>query len=495
MTPRAGRRRAALLSISSLALAATLVPAQTSSAGDATPNAVQRWNDVAARAAIASCLSPGNDPLHESRMYALASLAAHDALNAVDRRYATYASRPSGGAGADPDAAVAAASRTALAGRARRPAPRVRRMPCRRPWRSSRTRTPTSWPPCPTGRPRTAASPWAPRLPQAVLATRVDDGVGHADHRRRERLRAGHRARRSGGSPPTGRSPSPPGGARCARSPCAATRPGTSTAPYPLRSRAYARDLATVKRLGGDGITTPSARTPDQTQAARFWIESSPLQWNRIARSVAVDRHLDSWQSARLFSLLDMALADGYVASFAVKYENPFWRPVTAIREADTDGNRRTTADPTWTPLDTTPPIPDHDSAHAVQGGAAAAVLARALGTDRVSFETLQPDPARGPAVRRHLARAAWVRELLAGRAGERRLPGVGRLPLPARLAHRAGARPPDRHARGERPPCGSLSPLRHRGHRPRWRRRAPGGQVSEPGPVPRPCPGRRRRA
>ena len=158
--------------------------------------------------------------------------------------------------------------------------------------------------------------------------------------------------------------------------------------PYPLRSRAYARDLATVKRLGGDGITTPSARTPDQTQAARFWIESSPLQWNRIARSVAVDRHLDSWQSARLFSLLDMALADGYVASFAVKYATPFWRPVTAIREAATDGNRRTTADPTWTPLDTTPPIPDHDSAHAVQGGAAAAVLARTLGTDRVAFET-----------------------------------------------------------------------------------------------------------
>ena len=158
--------------------------------------------------------------------------------------------------------------------------------------------------------------------------------------------------------------------------------------PYPLRSRAYARDLATVKRLGGDGITTPSTRTPDQTQAARFWIESSPLQWNRIARSVAINRHLDSWQSARLFSLLDMALADGYVVSFDVKYENPFWRPVTAIREADTDGNRATTADPAWTPLDTTPPIPDHDSAHAVQGGAAAAVLARAFGTDRVSFST-----------------------------------------------------------------------------------------------------------
>ena len=76
MTPRAGRRRAALLSIPALALAATLVPTQGVSAQNVAPNAVQRWNDVAGRAALASCLSPGNDPLHESRMYALAALAA-----------------------------------------------------------------------------------------------------------------------------------------------------------------------------------------------------------------------------------------------------------------------------------------------------------------------------------------------------------------------------------------------------------------------------------
>ncbi|HYN28895.1 MAG TPA: vanadium-dependent haloperoxidase, partial [Dermatophilaceae bacterium] len=158
--------------------------------------------------------------------------------------------------------------------------------------------------------------------------------------------------------------------------------------PYPLRSRAYAKDVNEVKRLGGDGVSTPSARTPDQTQAALFWLESSPLQWNRIARTTAANRGLDPWRSARLLAYLDMALADGYVASWSVKYTNPFWRPVTAIREADTDGNPRTTADPTWTPLAVTPPIPDHDSAHAVQGGAASTVMARVFGTDRVAFRT-----------------------------------------------------------------------------------------------------------
>jgi len=386
MSPRAGRRRAALLTVAAISLAAALVPAQASGAVDTGPNAVQRWNEIAARAALASCLSPGNDPLHESRMYALASLAAHDALNAVDHRYASYASRPAGGTGADPDAAVAAASRTALA--------------------AALADLPPEFVGCRAAAEALVDDAYAAELAAvgdgpakdrgvavgtaaatAVLATRVDDGSDTPIIVDASGYQQG----------------TEPGQWRFTPDRPFAFAPGWGAVrtfalrgdqarhvdrPYPLRSRAYARDLETVKRLGGDGITTPSARTPDQTQAARFWIESSPLQWNRIARSVAVDRRLDSWESARLFSLLDMALADGYVVSFGVKYANPFWRPVTAIREAATDGNRRTTADPTWTPLDTTPPIPDHDSAHAVQGGAAAAVLARTLGTDDLSFRT-----------------------------------------------------------------------------------------------------------
>ena len=81
-----------------------------------------------------------------------------------------------------------------------------------------------------------------------------------------------------------------------------------------------------------------------------------------------------------------MALADGYIGSWDTKYRYNFWRPVTAIRLADTDGNPSTIADPAWDPLRNTPPIPDHDSAHAVEGGAAAEVLERVFGTDSVSF-------------------------------------------------------------------------------------------------------------
>ena len=117
-----------------------------------------------------------------------------------------------------------------------------------------------------------------------------------------------------------------------------------------------------MQRLGGDNNVTPSDRTPDQTEIARFWVESSPLQWNRIARTVSEAEGLDLWENARLFGLLNMALTDGYIGTFEAKYHYRFWRPVTAIHLADTDGNPATTADPKWTPLEPTPPIPDYDS-------------------------------------------------------------------------------------------------------------------------------------
>lgn len=158
--------------------------------------------------------------------------------------------------------------------------------------------------------------------------------------------------------------------------------------PFRLTSRRYLADFNEVKQLGGDGGTTPSARTGEQTEIALFWVESSPLQWNRIARTASQDRSLDPWENARLFGLLNMALADGYVATFATKYRYNFWRPVTAIREAEDDGNDRTVADPSWTPLLPRPPIPDHDSGHSVEGGAAAQVLKRFFRTDHVAFST-----------------------------------------------------------------------------------------------------------
>jgi hypothetical protein len=91
-------------------------------------------------------------------------------------------------------------------------------------------------------------------------------------------------------------------------------RPGP---PYAVTDKNYAADFNEVKSLGGDSLTTPSTRTADQTEIAYFWWESSPLKWSRIGRTVAANAGLNPWQNARFFALLNMALADGYIAMSA----------------------------------------------------------------------------------------------------------------------------------------------------------------------------------
>jgi hypothetical protein len=156
--------------------------------------------------------------------------------------------------------------------------------------------------------------------------------------------------------------------------------------PSQLTSAEYAADYNEIKRLGGNNNPTVSERTADQTEIGLFWLESSPLAWNRLARAVSADRALDAWENARLFALVNLAMADGYIASWEAKYHYNFWRPITAIRLGDTDGNRQTEGDPNWTPLQFTYPMPDHDSGHAVQGGVAAEILKQVFRTDDIAF-------------------------------------------------------------------------------------------------------------
>jgi hypothetical protein len=110
--------------------------------------------------------------------------------------------------------------------------------------------------------------------------------------------------------------------------------------------------------------------------------------WNRIAGVVAQSQNLDEWESARLYALLNIALTDGYIASFDSKYFYKFWRPVTAIQDGNADGNPQTVGDPNWMSLVITPPIPNYDSGHAVEGGTASRILRRFFRNDKISFHT-----------------------------------------------------------------------------------------------------------
>jgi hypothetical protein len=352
---------------------------------ESTGDAVTAWNANAGEAAIAACISPVGNPLHESRMYAMTHVAIHDALNAIDRRSLPYAFDGAAGPLASPDAAVATAARNVLVTLlAQLPDPPVPQA-CRDAGVASvEADYAAALAAIPDGPAKTQGVEVGAAAADAILALRSDDGSDTLliDSAYPQGTEPGE-YQFTPGTPFA----FAPGWGDVTPFVLRSSTQFPPGPPYALTGKKYAADFNEVKRLGGDGTTTPSERTTEQTEIALFWVESSPLAWNRIARTVSADEGLDLWENARLFGLLNMALADGYVGTFETKYELNFWRPVTAIRAADTDGNPNTDVDTTWSPLVTTPPIPEHDSGHSVEGGAAAQVLRRFFGTDAISFE------------------------------------------------------------------------------------------------------------
>jgi hypothetical protein len=305
-------------------------------------------------------------------MYAMMHIAIHDALNAIDRKYQPYAFDKAN-PGASPDAAVAAAAHDVLV-----PLitglPDLVKQPCIEAGVASVEAAYTE---------ALAAIPDSPAKTQgitlgqqsaaAILVKRAKD---HAEGQFVNKVCPDVKA---------GKYQCTPGFPFVAfeiwgdvtpfvLQDNTQFRPGP---PYAITDAKFKADLDEVESLGGDGKTTPSTRTDDQTEIALFWLESSPLKWSRIARTVAMEKGLNLWENARLFALLDMALADGYVAMSSAKNQYNFWRPVTAIQIND----------PNWTPLKPTPPNQDYPSGHSIEGGAAAEVLKQVLGTDEISFK------------------------------------------------------------------------------------------------------------
>ncbi len=160
--------------------------------------------------------------------------------------------------------------------------------------------------------------------------------------------------------------------------------------PPALISAKYAADFNEVKALGA---STGSSRTEDQTQIALFWAdgggtETPPGHWNHIAQDVGNARRNTLEENARLFALLNLAMADAAICAWDAKHTFHNWRPITAIRLADMDGNPDTTLDEFWSPLIATPPFPDYVSGHSTFSGAAATVLAMFYRKDNISFTT-----------------------------------------------------------------------------------------------------------
>jgi hypothetical protein len=164
--------------------------------------------------------------------------------------------------------------------------------------------------------------------------------------------------------------------------------------PPALRSLQYAFDLNLVKKLGE---IDSRLRTKEQTEIAAFWgygpgTATPPGHWNQIATVVALKRGNSLAENARLYALLNLAMADAAISCWEAKYLYNLWRPITAIPLADTDGNRFTQPDADWKPLLFTPPFPEYTSGHSTFSGTAAAVLIGFYKRDRVSFSVGSDD-------------------------------------------------------------------------------------------------------
>jgi PAP2 superfamily len=184
--------------------------------------------------------------------------------------------------------------------------------------------------------------------------------------------------------------------------------------PPALTSQAYAQALNEVKSLGQNTSTT---RTAEQTLIGKFWAGPIWNTWNEIAENAALAHHTNLKTTARLFAALNLSFADSTIAFYDAKYFYQLWRPVTAIRLANTIGNPAIVADPTWTPLAATAPDPSYPSAHGVISGDGAAVLSAFFGNqDRIRLTSdVLPGPVRTFASYTDVSTEAGLSRIYAG--------------------------------------------------------------------------------
>jgi PAP2 superfamily len=355
-------------------------------------NEVLKWNDTAAKAATAG----GQNNIQITRTIAMVQGAVHDALNAINPRYTAYYFEGPATAGASPDAAVAAATYTVLVsvipnfGAPPQRAEGLAQVEAAYKAALSAVADETA---------RTRGVTVGTAAGEAMLALRKDDGATKGAPYTPSTVPGRWRPH------PNPDPPNPPiKDPKLAPGMAASALPGwgnvtpftmLSTSqfwlpgPPALNSAAYARDFNEVKNIGGQVSTL---RTPEQTEIARFWYEG-PSAWYRITRAAAEARGLDPWDSARLLGLVSLAMADSFISGFKIRYVYDLWRPVTAIREADTDGNDATVADATWNSHQNTPPVSDYPSTQSIFSGAASVVLASVLATDQVPVTVTSGPP------------------------------------------------------------------------------------------------------
>jgi len=354
-------------------------------------DAVIDWN-VQAQATI---LAPGPTAHASTLSFAMVHGAVYDAVNAIDHRYQPYLRVPRASRHASQDAAAATAAFRVLA------ALHPDQLP------TLQDRYDASLGAIADGRAKRRGIAAGEAAAAAMLAAREHDG----------RLPAGTPYPFPLGTAPGEWRVSPPLTAVDPAWWVGNVRPFLigrgdrfrTSGPNPLASKAYARDLNEVKRIGA--FDSP-VRTADQTTAAIFWQAQPMMLYSGVMRDLSARYRLSTAGNARLFGMVTLAAADGAISCWNDKYHWRFWRPIDAIRLAGSDGNPLTTGDPTWRPLfdpatPSTPPLatpsfPDHPSGHSCVTSSVAHALQDFFGKDKIAFDVASP---RFPGQPRHFRR------------------------------------------------------------------------------------------
>jgi hypothetical protein len=321
-----------------------------------TDNAVMEWNQIA----LAATVTAGQGPLPQSRSMTIVQVAVHDAVNAITGKYSTYLSYGPAPTGASPEAAAIAAADTALDALFPAQAPA---------FDAARVASLAA-------RGLTESDPGisvGENAGATIFAARATDGASVAQF---------PYTAPGAGTPgvwvPTGPAPALlPGWGNVTTWVVQSAAQFLPDAPVALDSGRYARDYNEIKAIGS---LTSATRTSEQTEIARFWLAAPSPIWNGVASRIIDARGLDLSDSARTFALMYLSASDAGITCWDAKYTYNFWRPVTAIRNGDLDGNDATAADPSWTPLFATPPFPEYVSGHATNSSAMASALAFLFG-------------------------------------------------------------------------------------------------------------------
>jgi hypothetical protein len=336
-------------------------------AGTATADVIADWNERAVHAG--NTARAGNFPT--ARAITMVHLAMFEAVNSIDLRYTPYRTRLPADPNANREAAAASAAHSVLVAIFRQQAAELDKA------------LQISLSAVPDGAPKSDGIKVGEQAGAAILAERASDGLEAPNNYRPFTV--------PGKYVPT---VLPIGSTVKDVKPFSlkSANQFRPPAPYSLKSSQWAKDFNEIKKMGAK---TGSARTAEQTEIARFWQLTGPATYNPVIRQLAARKNLDLLDNARLFALFSMATADASIAIFDAKYAYNFWRPVTAIRNADLDGNDATERDPTWEPFIATPMHPEYPCAHCISQSSAATVLEAFFG-DVVPTFTMTSTTARG---------------------------------------------------------------------------------------------------